>query len=180
MAALQAVAAFIEMLRGLPASTVQAERVGLGRPAGAAELPAIVVSLGLARETGIGLGNLVHLAEVEPGSWAATTGSRVKGELRLELWAADAAGIATLTSAVLDRARAQAMALRAGGFLGLSLSLLGPAQPVRAGLADAQMMPLAYAADFEHLVTPPTGDAGVIRTVHVDLVGEIGESTDIH
>lgn len=180
MASLQAVAAFIEVLRELPAATIAPERIGLGRPGAAGELPAIVVSMADAYESTIGLGNVVQLAEVEPANWVATTGRRVRGQLRVELWAADAAAIAQLTSAVLEHAQLQASALRAAGFAGLSLTVLGPAQPMRSGSVDAQMMPLAYAAVFEHLVTPPPGGEGVIRTVHVDLTGETAERMDIH
>ena len=62
----------------------------------------------------------------------------------------------------------------------VSLAVLGPALPQRSGSVDAQLMPLAWTALFEHLVTPPPGGEGVIRTVHVDLTGETAERMDIH
>lgn len=179
MASLQAIAAFIDMLTGLPTSVLPAGRVGLARPAAAADLPAVVVSLSDARESVVGLGRLVELAEVAPRTWATTSGTRVRGKLNVELWAAGAAAATTLADAVLGRTAAQALALRGAGFIDLSLTSLGPAMPARAGSADAQMLPLVFAAVFEHLVTPPPGGEGVISTVHVDLVGEIGDSMDI-
>ena len=179
MAALQALAAFTTVLRGLPAATIAPSHIGLVRPAAAADLPAIVLSLADAHEATIGLGNLVQLAEVEAARWASTTGRRVKGQLCAELWAADAAAVTGLNTAVLGHLATQASALRSAGFAALSLKTLGPAQPLRTGALDALMLPLAYAAVCEDLATPPTSGDGVIRTVHVDLVGEFAESMDI-
>lgn len=179
MASLQAIEAFIGMLAGLPPAALPAGRIGLARPADTSALPCIVVSVARARESVVGLGRLVQLAQPEPGRWATTSGSRMRGELQLELWGVDAAAVTSLADAVLARTSAQANALRSAGFIDLSLTSLGPAQPLRAGAADAQMLPLVFAAVFEHLVTPPPGGEGVISTVHVDLLGEVDESMDI-
>lgn len=179
MVSFRAIEAFIGMLAGLPPAALPAGRIGLARPAGAAALPCIVVSIARARESVVGLGRLVQLEQPEPGRWATTSGSRVRGELQLELWAADAAAVTSLAEVVLERIGAQANALRSAGFVDLSLTSVGPAQPSRAGAADAQMLPLVFAAVFEHLVTPPPSGEGVIATVHVDLLGEVDESMDI-
>ena len=85
MAALQALAAFTAVLRGLPVATIAPGHIGLARPAAAADLPAIVLSLADAHEATIGLGNLVQLSEVEATRWASTSGRRVKGQLCVEL-----------------------------------------------------------------------------------------------
>jgi hypothetical protein len=179
LAALEAGSRFVAMLQGLPASTIAPDRIGLGRPAAASELPMIAVSIADARELPVGVGSLVRLAEIAPEQWATTTGRGVECEIRLELWAADATTVSTLTQAVVTRVESQAAALREAGFLKLSLRGFGPAQHLPLGNDPAKMMPLAYAARFESLVTPEPGGEGVIRTVHVELPGEIGESTDI-
>ena len=180
MAALEAGSTFVAMLQGMPAGTIAPSRIGLGRPASNAELPMIAVSIARARESAIGIGDLVQLSRTPPENWAQTTGSRVVCDIGVELWAASAAEISTLTSAVVTRVQTQAGALRDSGFQALSLTSFGPAQPRPAGADLAKMMPLTFAATFEHLVTPPPSGEGVIKTVHVDLVGEIGETTDIH
>jgi len=179
MAALQALAAFAAVLRGLPVATIAPGHIGLARPGAAGDLPAIVLALSDAHESTIGLGNLVQVSEVEPMRWASASGQRVKGQLGVELWAVDAAAVAALNDAVHEHLATQAAALRSAGYIGLSLKTLGPAQPQRSGNVDALMLPLAYAAVFEHHVSPAPGGEGVIRTVHVDLVGGLAESMDI-
>jgi hypothetical protein len=179
MAALSAVRKFVEMLRGLPAALIAPERIGLRRPAAGTDLPMIAVALARAREGPAGLGGFVSLTQVAPEEWASTTGSRCQGELRAEIWAASAAAVEELTEAVLQRLASQAGALRAGGFVDLSLSGLGPAQPEALGQAAALSMALTFDATFEDLVTPPPGGEGVIRNVHVEVTGELAESLDI-
>jgi hypothetical protein len=176
---LQAVLSFVQVLQGLPSGVIATDRIGMRRPASASELPMIAVSLAAVRESPVGIGRHVALARVGPEAWATTSGSRCTGELHAELWAAGAAEISTLTSAVLDRLDAQASAARTGGFVDLSLRGLGPAQPAAAGAGAALMMPLVFDITFEHLQTPPPGGEGIIRTVHVDLTGEHAESLDV-
>jgi hypothetical protein len=48
-----------------------------------------------------------------------------------------------------------------------------------AGADAALMMPLVFATTFENLVTPPPGGEGTIKTVHVDLTGELDETMEI-
>jgi len=179
VAALEAGSSFVAMLKGLPAGTVAADRIGLGRPATASELPMIAVAIADAREFPVGIGSLVQLAQITPGQWATTTGLGVDCEIRVEIWAADAASISSLTNVVVARVQAQAAALRDAGFLKLSLRSFGPAENPPLGNDPAKMMPLSYAARFESLVTPAPSGEGVIRTVHVELPGEIGETMDI-
>lgn len=179
MSALQAVLKLVQTLRGLPSSVIAAERIFLTRPAKAADLPMIAISMAAARESPVGIGRHVDLSETAPEEWATTTGTRAKGELHAELWVASATEAMTLANAVLARIDDQAAAMRAGGFLDLSVTTLGPAQPMLAGTDAALMMPLVFATTFENLVTPPPGGEGTIKTVHVDLTGEIGETMDI-
>ena len=71
------------------------------------------------------------------------------------------------------------MAVRTGGFSRSVAQSLGPAQPMLAGADAALMMPLVFATTFENLVTPPPGGEGTIKTVHVDLTGELDETMEI-
>ena len=176
---LQAVLGFVQVLQGLPASVIAGDRIGMRRPASPGELPMVAVSLAAVRESPVGIGGHVALSRIAPEEWATTSGSRCTGELHAELWADTATGVSSLTSAVLDRLDAQASALRAAGFVDLSLRGLGPAQPATAGSGAALMMPLVFETTFEHLRTPPPGGEGIIRTVHVDLTGEHAESMDV-
>lgn len=167
------------MLRGLPPGVIAGERIFMRRPANAAELPMIAVSMQASRESPVGIGRHVDLSLIAPDEWATTTGTRAKGELHAELWAATGTDALTLASAALARIDDQAVAMRAGGFLDLSLKTLGPAQPMLAGTDAAVMMPLVFETTFENLVTPPPGGEGTIKTVHVDLTGELDESMEI-
>jgi len=179
VSALQAVLKFVQMLRGLPSGVIAADRIFLTRPAKAADLPMIAVSMAAARESPVGIGCHVDLREAAPAEWATTNGTRARGELHAELWTGSATEAMTLANAVLARIDDRAAALRADGFLDLSITTLGPAQPMLAGADAALMMPLVFATTFENLVTPPPGGEGTIKTVHVDLTGEIGETMDI-
>jgi hypothetical protein len=176
VSALQAVLKFVQVLRGLPPGVIAAERIFLQRPARAAELPTIAVSMTAASESPVGIGHHVDLSEIAPDEWATTTGTRAKGELHAEVWAASATEALTLMSAILQRLDDQAAAMRALGFLGLSIKTLGPAQPLPAGTDAALMMPLVFETTFENLVTPPPGGEGVIKTVHVDITGDLDEN----
>jgi hypothetical protein len=179
VSALQAVLKFVQMLRGLPSSTIASERIFMRRPANASELPMIAVSMMAARESPVGIGHHVDLSIIAPDQWATTTGTRAQGELHAELWAASATEALTLASAALARIDDQRLAMRTGGFLDLSLKTLGPAQPMLAGTDAALMMPLVFETTFENLVTPPPGGEGIIKTVHVDLDGELDETMEI-
>ena len=178
--ALQAVSRMIESLQAMPQGTLAIGAIGLRRPAAAGELPMIAISLARVRDAAVGVGGLASLERIGPDQWATTTGTGLRAELRIELWAGTAGDIATLTSAVLAHLDDQAAALRASGFLRLALSDLGPAHPAAAGTDAALVMPLAFAIDYEHLTTPPPGGEGIIRNVHVDLAGEVDETMDIH
>ena len=179
MSALQAVLKFVQILRGLPPGVIAGERIFMQRPARAAELPMIAVSMTDVRESPVGIGNHVHLGEIAPDEWATTTGTRAMGALHAEVWAANANEALTLVSAVLQRVHEEAAAMRGLGFLDLSIQTLGPAQPMPAGTDAALMMPLVFETTFENVVTPPPGGEGVIKTVHVELTGELDETLDI-
>lgn len=179
MSALQAVMKFVQMLQGPPAAVIAADRIGLARPRAEGELPTITVAVTDARESPVGIGRHVALTRVAPEEWSQTTGSRCRGELRVEVWAATAAEITTITDAVLTRVGQRAAALRLDGFADVSLRSLGPAQPSTAGADAAQVMPLAFEITYEDLVTPPPGGEGILRTVHVDLAGEIDETLEV-
>lgn len=177
--ALQAVLKIIESLQAMPPGTLAIGAVGLRRPAAGAELPMIAVSLTGVRDAAVGIGGLTSLDRIGPDQWATTTGSGVRAELRIELWAGTSGEISTLTNAVLAHLEDQAATLRTAGFLRLALSDLGPAQPATAGTDAALLMPLAFGIRYEHLTTPPPGGEGIIRNVHVDLTGELDETMDI-
>ena len=178
--ALQAVLKIIESLQAMSPGTLAIGAIGLRRPGAASELPMIAVSLAGARDRAVGLGSLVALERIGPEQWATTSGAGVRAVLRIELWAGTAGDISTLTSAVLAHLENQANALRSTGFLRLALSDLGPAHPAMLGADAVLVMPLAFAVRYEHLTTPPAGDEGIIRNVHVDLTGELDETMDIH
>jgi hypothetical protein len=179
LAALEARSQLVAILQGLSPAIIAPDRIGLGRPADASELPTIAVAIANAREFPVGVGSHVALVEIAPEQWASTTGRGVECEIQLELWAADAARISALANAVVARIETQAAALREVGFVKLSLRSFGPAQHMPLGNEPAKMMPLAYAARFESLVTPGPSGEDVIRTVHVELPGEIGEAMDV-
>jgi hypothetical protein len=137
-------------------------------PPAAGTLPPGSLSFDGLKERPVGLGNLRGREAFGPLASISLKGGRLEARLRFELWANDpAAAQAAIDSLQLRLAQAQD-ALRADGFLKLSLVTTEAAEPVSLGiLQTAWRQSTSYEVLYEYRYVDTDGATGLITRIGV-------------
>jgi hypothetical protein len=169
------------VLQSLPSSTIPSAHVSIGRPTSGGALPAIAVSATAVQDLPAGVGRLVGTTRLSDTVWSSTTGSRIAGEVSVELWAADQAAMTTLADAVFELLDDPSV-LEDAGFLRFAVASAGPVEEAvlgATGTDTALRMPIGCSFLFEAVVPAETGPDGLIKHVHVELTGVPDEAMDL-
>jgi hypothetical protein len=146
-------------------------RIGVTRPLGPAELPAISVGVQIDRQPGL--------------RWDADpAGGAVAGALPIEVWAASPTAARDIAQALEARIRAQRSALREQGFSLLRPVSLEPVEELRYGGASTSAFPvcrqtLTYAFAFQAPPVEEVIDGGPIRQIDVTFRPPADESLTV-
>ena len=177
MTAWQAAQSLIQLLQ----TAAPADHVSARRPAAAADLPGVVVSVTQATDIAAGLGGLVETRKLSDTAFSSVTASRCSGVFAVELWAAGEDAVSTLADVVIGALGPDADTL-AAGFLRLSVQSVGPIEQAPlgfAGTATALRLPLGVAFVHETPTAKESGPGGIVKTVHVELSDDFHEVMEI-
>jgi hypothetical protein len=164
-----------EVLAAQPGRVLPSGSIAARRPASAAELPAIAISVEATRADELGLGRLVRGSELLADGARMredVLGERFGGTLELTVWAADAAAAESLARAAAAKLHAARAALRERGFAVLRPVALHAMERLRPEPAGAPFTPwsqrLAYRFTFDLVEGGIVAGGGVIRRIDVD------------
>lgn len=176
MSASKAAQSIIGVLKGIPAGLIGPDRIGFSGPAQATDLPLVAVALGPVREPPIGIGGTAGLA-FDGAQWIASTGTRISGQLRVEMWTAGVVQMNALVDGVLAFLEDSTAALHANGFTAFQTAAIRATE----GLLLADQTPalhatLEYSIVHEDVTTLTTGAGGIIREIDVAIDGQFDEN----
>jgi hypothetical protein len=182
VSAWQAVQSLIELLGAIPPGVVPASHVSARRPAAPADLSAVVVSAAEVTELPAGVGGTVATRRLSATAWSSVTATRSEGQLAIELWAADAAGMTALANAAFAALRPSASKLAEAGFLRLAVRSAGPIDEALLGVGGsdtALRLPIGCSFAYEAATPEETGPGGLIKTIHVDVRDDFHEVMEL-
>lgn len=182
MAAWGALLEVVQVLRLIPAGVVAAGHVGLARPARAADLPAVVVSVGEMKESCIGVGGLASDERADAEHWRGASGTRAAGTVLVEIWAPTPEKVVEVADAVFGRVRDAAGELRGKGFVRFDHRDVRPIEESRLGPEGTDRgfrMSAGFAVVYEEIKTETIGPGGIIKRVHVQITSPSPEEMDV-
>jgi len=173
------IVAFIQLLKSIFSTGIAADHIGRLRPSSSPQLPTIVVSAENLSEKPIGIGGTIYSVKGSE-QWNEADGYVQQGDLLVEFWAGDAAGVTVLEDEVERFIREQRKLIRQSGFVRFVLhrvSVQERKKIAEQGNKFAVMAAHTYRVHFEAMEDISIGPGGIIQNVPVVLHADEAEET---
>jgi hypothetical protein len=170
-----AIQSFVTILQKIPAAVIQPNHIGQVGPALAADMPLIAVSLDAVNESPIGIGGVVGLA-FDGAQWIVSSGTRVSGLLRAEIWAANAVTMNQVINGLNTTLSAAGPDLVNAGFTSFQTQSAGGAEGIQLpDSSGALHATLDFSIVHEDIASPVIGPGGTIKEIDVTIDSQLNQ-----
>jgi len=157
-------------LQDLDNGLIDAGNIGVPRPTGVADLPAITLWAEGISEMSIGVGDVIEIETVSENQVRETTAIKRTALVNIEIWARTDEQSVNISNAVEQFLWASKANLRLSGFIDFKLREMHPREARKLGNANVPRSVLAvlsYHVVFEEMVIEDIGPGGIIGEIQV-------------